>query len=139
MFVEQLPHPQFMHRVGDRPQETHGHGLNFGGLEFRDDFNRHSFIERRVGCTRAVDSLGHLKSKRARYVGLGIRRDEVKRLDPPAFAQHQNVRVTRCRQESRTRGIAGDDRVDRVGRAVNQHLPPSQQVGQCFSAILRRQ
>ena len=83
-----------------------------------------------MNAAGAVDALGHFEGERARHIGFGIRRNKVERLDSTALAQHQNIRVTGGGQECRFRRVSGNDGVDGMGGAVDQHIALRQQIGQ---------
>ncbi len=139
VFFQQFTNPQFVRRVVDRPQEADRDGLHLRFGQARDDLHHGPFVERRIDIARTVDPLRHLEGERARHIGVRIGRSEVERLDPPALTQHQDIRVACRGQERCTRRVTGDNGVDGMGRAVDQHVALRQQIGQRKASVLRGQ
>ena len=111
----------------DRPEQTDADGLDFPALQLLDDLHDARLVERLGDAAVIGHALRHLEGERARHIGLGVRHGEVEGLGPPALAKHQHVRMALGGEKGRARGVAGDDGVDRVRRAVDQHLAAVEQ------------
>ena len=121
--------PQLVFRINDRPQQTDGDRLDALAFHRTDDFEHRRFIECLPNRAIGKNAAGSFECQRARHVGLGIRNGKIEGLGPTAFAQGQDIGMSgRCEERGASR-IPGDDRVDRVGRAVNEHFAATEKFG----------
>ena len=95
-------------------------------------------VERHHYVALGVDSLTNLEGQSPRHVRLDWRIRQVERIELAALAQHQDVRKALGDQERGARGVALDDRVGRVGGAVDQEVGVAQHVGDADAGLLGR-
>jgi hypothetical protein len=126
MGVEQLPDPQFVARIDDRPKQTDCDGLDFELAHRIDDRQDGSVVDGApLGAVRQ-DTTRNFERERPRDVGIGKRNGEIEGLRPPAFAQDEDVAVPLGRQEGCLGSPSGDDRIDGVGGAVDEQAAAAQ-------------
>lgn len=84
------------------------------------------------------DPFHHLEGQSLRHIGLGVGHREVEGILPATLAKHQCIGMSLGGEERRARRAPGDDRVDRVGRAVHQKFAAGEIVLKRFPPRLRR-
>ena len=124
---EQRADAELMGGVHDRPEEVDADRLDLPLLEILDDLDHAALVQRPGHGAVIGHALRHLVGERARHVGLGVGHGEVEGLGAAALAEHQHVRVAPGGEKGGPCGVAGDDRVNRMGGAVDQHLAPAEQ------------
>ncbi len=122
MLFDKLAHPVLMSGIDNRPQQADGYRLDLFLTEFSEDLDHPALVQRTHLGGIGEDAPRHLVGQRARQIGLRIRDGEVERLHATTLAPDENVAVPLGRQERGLRGIAGHDRIDRVGRAVDEEV-----------------
>ncbi len=122
MLLQQFAHAPFVNRIDDRPKQTHGDRFDLRLFQLGDDFGHRFLVEGLARGTIKFDALGNLIGQRARHIGLGIGRGEIEGLDAPAFSKDQNIGMSIGGEKGCARGVSCDDGVDRMGRAVDQHI-----------------
>ena len=124
---DQLADAQFMHRVGDGPQQAHRDGFDTARAHGRKHGPHCGLVERGLDTAFGIHPLWNLESQATGNIGRGIFHLQVMRLGLAAFLQQQNVRETRSGEEGRARGLALDDGIGAAGRAVEKHRSVGEQ------------
>ena len=122
--LQQRADAELVRGVHDRPEQADSDRLDVLALQRFDDLDDAVLVQRLGHGAVVGDAFGHLVGDRARHVGLGVGDREVEGLDAPALAEYQDVGMPPGGEEGGARGVAGDDGVDRVRGAVDQHLAP---------------
>ena len=129
MLLEELAHAQLVGRVDDRPEQAHGDGLNPDlGHPGRRLLDR-PLVEWAQDPPLGVDPLGELKGQLAGDVAVLVALAPVERPVASTFPDQQHVAVPERRQQGSLGGAAGEDRIGRPRRAVDQHLDLGEQLG----------
>ena len=130
MRLDELADPFLVRRLDDRPEQADGDRIDLEGAQSLEDGNYASLVERRLDRAVGHHALGHLEGQTLGHVGLGIGNGEVEDIAPPALAKDQDVGMAARDEECRSRRVAGQDRVNRMGRAVDQQLALLEQFAQ---------
>jgi hypothetical protein len=135
---QQRAQPQFMLRVGDRPEEADGDRLEAAFLQRLHDRARLRLVERHRRGALGAHAFLDLERVATRDIGLGIVFGEIVRVGLAALLQHQRVGETHCGDERRLGDGARDDGVCRPRRAVDQQVGFGQQVGHGHAEVAGR-
>lgn len=135
---DQLADPQFMHRVGDGPQQAHRDGFDTARAQGRKHGPHCGLVEGGLDAALGIHPLRNLESQATGDIGRGIVHLQVMRFGLAAFLQQQNVGETAGGEEGRARGLALDDGIGTAGRAVEKHRGVGQQSRHFQAQFLRR-
>jgi hypothetical protein len=135
---EQFAQPQFMLRVGDRPEEADRHRLEVAFLQRLHDRTRLRLVERHRCGALGAHAFLDLERVATRNVGFGIVLGEIVRVGLAAFLEHQRVGEAHRGDERRLGDGARDDGVGRPRRAVDQQVGFGQQVGHGHAEVAGR-
>ena len=126
--LDQGAQPLLVRRVLDRPEQADGDRLDALPREPGERRARRVLVERPLHLAFGRHPLGDFGREPARHVGLERVDMELEGMQLAALAIDQDVRKTLGHQQRGLRGGAGDDRVGRPGRAVDQHVRVPDQV-----------
>jgi hypothetical protein len=135
---DQLAELFLMRRVDDRPEQADGDRLDALLLQRRQYGARRRLVEAAHLAAIGEDAAGDFEGQGARHIGFGEWHGEIERLHAATLAKHEDVAVALGGEERRLRGVAGDDGVDRMRRAVDEQAAGAEQIGERPIQTIRR-
>ena len=135
---DQLAKALFMCRIGDRPEQAHGDGLDIHFCQAGDGGPSGRFVQRRLDAALSIDALGNFKGEAARHVGRRKLNHNIERLALAALAVKQNVGEAFGHQQGGLGGFFLDDGIGRARGTVNQNLGLAQEIRHRHIDDLRR-